>query len=261
MIASLFVFELKQQLRRLAVLAALGLLLGAAAAWLYTPQVQGELRYLTQELPLVARLLGYAGSANLPVHVMGVLYGLIMPVVFVISSLTLALRLIAWPIHDGRLAQRLAAPHRRSAVLFTLFWLVGLEGLVIAALALTGQVGGAFVFLGGQADIPALVRLALGAWLSALPLSGLMVLLAASAALPSRARRLGLFLGLLFVGLMMAARLPGWAQSLRFVTPFSLMKGQELLTGAGRLLPAALGLVLGLLLAGLGAVVFSRRDL
>jgi hypothetical protein len=92
-------------------------------------------------------------------------------------------------------------------------------------------------------------------------MAGLMVWLSAAADFPSRARRLGLFLGFVLVGLLMASRLSGWAQYLRFATPFSLMKGQELLTGASRLLLAALGMALGLALAGLGALAFSKRDL
>ncbi len=261
MIGALFVFELKQWLRRLAALAVLAALLGLGAVWLYTPDPLAQLSYVSGELPLAARLLGYAGSANLTVHVLGTLYGFILPVLLVLAGFSSARRLIARPLADGRMAQRLAAPRRRSAILFTLFWLMALEMMAAAAAAFLGQAAGAFVFLSGQADFPALLRLALGLALAALPVAGVMAAVAAAASCPVSARRLGGFLGLLFLGFLMASRLMGWPQNLRFATPFALMKGQELLLGYDGLLLPLLGLPLALLFAGFGAWAFSGRDL
>ncbi len=261
MIPSLFAFELKQLLRRLAGLFILAFLPGLGAVWLYAPPLQENLRRFSEEMPFAARLLGYAGSANLPVHLAGVLGGLFLPLLFVIAGLSLAQRLIARPISDGRMAQRLAAPHRRGALILTFFWLMAFEVLVISLAALMGEAAGVFIFLGGQADFAALTRLALACGLSALPVTGLMALLAALAASPRGARRLGLFLGLVFLGLMMASRLPGWARYLACGTPFGLMAGQALLGGASALLRPALGLPIALLLALLGAWGFSNRDL
>lgn len=261
MIASLFVFELKQLLRRLAALAAFALLLGLGAAWLYTPGMQAQLRALSEELPLLTRLLGYAGSANLPVHALGVLDGFLLPLVLVVASYTLARRLFTRPLAEGRMAQRLAAPHRRGAIVFTLFWLMALEVFIICLAAFLGEVLGAFIFLGGQADFPALLRLALGMALSAMPAAGIMAALALAAPQAVSARRLSWLAGLLILGCLMASRLVGWPQYLRFLTPFSLFKGQALLSGFNGLLTPALGLPLAAAFTGLGAWAFSRRDL
>jgi len=260
MIPALFVFELKSLLRRLLGLLVFALVMGLLGVWLYQPEMQAQLRLFSEELPLLTRLLGYGGSANLPVHLMGLQSGFLLPVIFTLSAHALSLRLIARPLGDGRMAQRLAAPHRRAAVLMTLFWLLALEALLICLAVLLGQAAGVFIFLGGQADFPALIRLALGLMLSALPVAGGMTWVAAASPGPASARRLGGFLGLLFVGFMMASRLTGWPRWLGYLTPFSLFKGQELITRPGALMLCALGLPLGLLLAGLGAWAFSRRD-
>ncbi|MDD4081695.1 MAG: hypothetical protein PHP02_09900, partial [Eubacteriales bacterium] len=206
MILSLFAFELRQLLRRLLALALFSFLLGLAAVWLYTPDMLAQLRLWSEEAPLLTRLLGYAGSANLPVHVMGVLHGFLLQVVIVLSTQTLALRLVAKPMGDGRMAQRLAAPHRRWTIMMTLFWLVVLEALIVTLAALSGQMAGVVIFLGGQADFPALLRMALGLLLSSLPVAGVMVWVAAASPGAISARRAEWFLGILFLGLMMASR-------------------------------------------------------
>lgn len=259
MIRSLFVYEWRQLLRRLAGLAVLALLLGLGAAFLFTPDMQGHLRYLSEGLPLVAQLTGYAGSTNLPVHMMGVLDGLILPLVMVLASMSLARRLITRPVQDGRMAQRLAAPHRRGAIFFTLFWLMEMEMFVIAVAIFLGQAAGVLIFLGGQGDIPALLRLALGMALSALPMAGAMAAVASLTPGPVSARRLSRLIGLVFIGFMMASRLAGWPQYLRFFTPFALFKGQALLSGFEA--TPLLGVPVSVILAGLGAWGFSGRDL
>ncbi|MGI6696483.1 MAG: hypothetical protein ACOX6O_09690 [Christensenellales bacterium] len=259
MIRSLFVYEWRQLLRRLAGFAVLALLLGLGAVFLFTPDMQGHLRYLSEELPLVAQLAGYAGSTNLPVHVMGVLYGFILSLVMVLAGMSLARRLITRPAQDGRMAQRLAAPHRRGAIFFTLFWLMALEMLIISMGAFLGQTAGVLIFLGGQGDIPALLRLALGMAFSALPVAGAMAAVASLAPGPVSARRLSRLIGIAFIGFMMVSRLAGWPQYLRFFTPFALFKGQALLSGFEA--TSLLGLPLSVMLAGLGAWGFSGRDL
>lgn len=255
MIRSLFVYEWRQLLRRLAGLAVLALLLGLGAVFLFTSDMQDQLRQLSGELHWV----GYVGSTNLPVHVMGVLDGLILPLMMVLASIGLARRLITRPVQDGRMAQRLAAPHRRGAIFFTQFWLMALEMLIISMGAFLGQAAGVLIFLGGQGDIPALLRLALGMALSALPVAGAMAAVASLAPGPVSARRLSRLIGIAFIGFMMASRLAGWPQYLRFFTPFALFKGQALLSGFEG--SALLGLPLSVMLAGLGAWGFSGRDL
>lgn len=261
MIKSLFLYELKQLFRRLAGLAVFAILLGLGAVFLFTPDMQSQLRYVSEELPLVVRLLGYAGSANLPVHVLGVLYGFVLPLVMVLSGFSLARRLISRPLDDGRMAQRLAAPHRRSGIFFTLFWLMALEVLLISLAALLGQVVGVFIFQNGQADMLALLRLALGMALASLPVAGAMAAVASLAPGLASARRFSGLLGLLFVSLLMVSRLSGWPQPLRFGTPFALFKGQALLSGFAGMLPSLTGLPLAVVLVGLGAWGFSNRDL
>lgn len=261
MIPSLFVYELKMLLRRMAALLVMALLLGMAVVFLFDPEILPQIRQLSEELPLTTRLMGYSGSANLPVHVLGLLYGLLMPLVLVVSTRRLARRLITLPLEEGRMAQRLAAPHRRAALVFTLFFLMMLETLLICLAAFLGQAAGVMIFLKGQGDLLALLRLALGMALSALPLAGAMAAVALASPGPVSARRWSFLLGLMFLGFMVASRLSGWAQLLRFGTSFALFKGQALLTDFDALLLPALGLPLAFILAGLGALAFSGRDL
>lgn len=261
MIPSLFVFELKQLLSRLLALALFSLLLGLGAAWLYTSDVLAQWRLWAEEAPYFTRLLGYAGSANLPVHMMGVLYGFLLPVTLVASAQTLALRLLARPMEGGRMAQRLAAPHRRGAIVMTLFWLMALEALIISLSALLGQFSGVFIFLGGQADLTALLRLSLGFMLSWLPVAGVMVWVAAASPGLISARRVAGLMGLLLIGGLMTSRAGGWLRWLELLTPLSLFKGQELIAGSSGMLVSALGLPIAVLLAGCACWAFSRRDL
>lgn len=261
MIASLYGFLMKPRLLHLAIRLALCFLLGAAAVYLFVPERVSDLALLRKELPEVMTALGYFGSANLGIHVSGVLLMMLLPMVLAFSSISQAEHHLGLPLADGRLAQLLAAPHRRSTILLTLCLCAVTETLLLWLSALLGQVLLMLILFPGANNLLALLRLNLGLLLVCLPFPGASLLIVLTKEPQRKARRLSRLVFLLsFVGLS-ASRFPGFARFFRFLSPLSLLKTQEALASfQGLMAPLwGLGILIMLLLITLG--IFQQREL
>lgn len=260
MIPSLFVFRFRQGLRWLIPAAAFSFLLGILAVFSYTLGLPAAIDSLKTELPGLLTLLGYLGSANLGVHIMGILYGFVLPMLVILLSVSLAQRLIAKPLQDGRMATLLASEHRRSSIILTLCLVMLLNLALILLFCLAGQAVSTFFLFPGF-DFSSILRINIGFILVSLPFPAFAAFIACITATARRARRLTLILMLTSVGFMAASRLSGWPSTLRFLTPFSLFEGQRLLGGAGGWSLALWALPLTLVFLLATAWVFRSREL
>ncbi len=260
MIPSLFAFQFKWRLRRLVPAMAFSLLLGALAVCLYTPERLEGLRYLRGELPEVFTFLGYEGDTGLGIHLMGLLCGFILPLLVIFLSVSGGSALVATPVADGRMAMLLAAGHRRSAILMTLYVHLFLEAALVLMACLAGQAVMAAALFPGF-DFFALLRLCLGLILISSVYCAFAVFMAARAPTPGKMRgfsRLAMALTLLFT---MAARLPGWARALRFFSPLTLFQGTALVSGSGGWPPALSALPIAGVFLFMALWRFSSREM
>lgn len=255
MITPLFALGFKRKNLPLWLLASL--VLGALSVFAYTVAPLNGIRFLRGELPELFLVLGYLGDSSLPFFVLSSLYGFLLPLLCLLYGAREAGRLLARPLGDGRVSQLLAAGRRRSAILFTLFLNALLGGALLVLAALLGQLVMVPLFFPG-ADLPALLRLALGFLPVSLINTALAFLLAAVLDPAYSVRRARVALAL-FLLVWMASRLPALF-SLRFLTFWSFFQGQALLSGAGGLTGALTGLLLCLLCGALTLLSFSKRE-
>lgn len=258
---TLFAFQMKPRLKRLLPGLMACFLLGAAAIWLFLPERVSDLALLRQELPEVMTALGYFGSATLGIHVSGVLLMLVLPLSLAFYSISQAEYHVGDALRDGRMAQLLAAPHRRSAILLTLCLCAFLETALLLFAAFLGQVLLAVILFAPLLDVLALFRLNLGLLLVCLPFSGLSLLMLFLVPQRKKRRRLCRTLFLLsFLGLG-ASRFPGWTRFLRFLSPISLLKPQEALASFAGLMQPLWGLALALAFVLFALSIFQQHDL
>lgn len=259
MIPSLFAFRFTRRLPGLLLIMGLAFLTGALVVYMYTPERLDDLRYLRGEMPELFTLLGIEGDSSLDIHLMGILYGALLPLFMILFQGSAACRLAAMPLQDGGMAMLLSAGHRRSAVLLTLYLNLLAETALVLLACAAGQAILALILFQGF-SLLALLRLCLGFFPVMLPYGAfalLMSMLSGSVKGMRRVCHAAMLATLLFT---FVSRLPGWTRSLRFLSPLTLFRGTELASGSGgwgaalfALLPAAV-----FLLAALRS--FSRRE-
>jgi hypothetical protein len=260
MIPSLFLFQFKLRWYKLLAAILMSLILGALAAWMYTPDRLAELLLIRQELPEVFTFLGMEGSPSLGIHLMGTVYGFLLPLLVILHSVSSGYDLIAKPLFDGRMAMLLASKHRRGAILGTLCLIRLVEFLLLIFCCLLGQVILSLTLIKG-ANLVEPVRLALGFMLVSLPYPACAAIFACIAKTPQGMRRASLFLLLLTLLMAMLSRLQGALQSLRFLTPLSFFRGAGLAAGNGGWVPALYALPVAMVLYILAFMSFSKREL
>lgn len=258
MISSLL--RAKFRLSRLRWPALFALLLGAAAVAVYQSPWLDTLRLVRAELPEVFTALGFFTDLTPQAFIAGYLFGFILPVFLSAFGVHSVSALVSAPLQDGRMALLLAAPYRRSAVLFTLGIAAILYGLLLCLAALAGQLLAALVLAPG-ADFPAIIRLNAGFMLVSAMCSALPLPIALLSGNEGRMRRRASLLMLLQLALLLASRLPGAVRMLRCLTFWSLFDSTALTLGSGGFRPAGLAFALALFLVFLSMLLFERREI
>ena len=247
----------------LVVLMVLSFALTLGTAMLYVPPAEGAqlgLEGFRVAYPELARLLNMRASPQGHEFLVSVLFGLLMPAVSILFSFRAVRKLQLEPLATGEMTWFLLSPVSRALIPLTHYAAV-LLGLFLqyALVALTAWLARFIVPL-WLPDMAALIRTCLGAvFMASLPLGA-----AICAACFSNSGRLprGLYIVTLsFFVLRMLANLPGTWGHLRYLTPFTLFDAWGVLAGSQRaVLLSIIPPVSGLLLAGLGALRFSRNE-
>ena len=176
MIPSLFAFRFTRRLPELLLIMGLAFLTGALAVYMYTPERLDDLRYLRGEMPELFTLLGIEGDSSLDIHLMGILYGALLPLFMILFQGSAACRLAAMPLQDGGMAMLLSAGHRRSAVLLTLYLNLLAETALVLLACAAGQAILALILFQGF-SLLALLRLCLGFFPVMLPYGAFALLM------------------------------------------------------------------------------------
>lgn len=238
----------------------LSFLLGVMAVLAFLPPALEAQRYVRGEMPELFTVLGFYGDSNLVMLVLSLLFGFILPLLHSVYTVKQASRLISKPLEDGRMSMLLSAPHRKPAIIHTL-WLVMLLGSVLlVASSLLGQLAAALVFF-PEVKLIDLALLNLGF----LPVSLLCMAFALFVAVSSdnarsmkRKTRMVFFV---MLALAMASRLSGWTQQLKYLSHWSFFEGSAWALGRATLLPILLALGLTLVFVLLSLAFFSKREL
>lgn len=258
MIPALFVsrFQFKRQLPWL----VFATLLGALSVLAYSPPALETQRYVRGEMPELFTVLGFFGDSSLNMLVVSLLFGFLLPLTHSVYAIRQASRLVSKPLEDGRMAMLLSAPHRKMAILHTL-WLVLLAGSVLLVLfSFLGQAVTALILF-DNINMVSLLPLNLGFLPVSLLCCAIALFLAVTSEDARALKRRSRLVFIVMLVLLMASRLPGWTRQLRYLTFWSFFDGSALALGSIAWLPLILALALALMLVMLSMVFFSKREL
>ncbi len=256
-----FTYRLKTQGYHLLflLLITLGMVLGAAA--LYTPPVGGQshIELLRMQAPALAELLNMRMYILPGDHLISLLFGLLLPIISFIYVFTVAAKLQAEPLYTGEVFWLISAPRHRGLVVLVHYavMLLGLclQYFLVALMSWAARL----IWPAFQISILPLFRVCLGAFLMTGLVAG-AALLSACLSRDGKLPRLVPLLTWLFLLLRMLANLKQFAL-LQYVTPFSLFDPWGMALGRQPVILILIPMITGTLLALLGALLFSRRDL
>lgn len=260
MMFSLIRLKFRQRQARLLALLLFSFLLGGLFVFLYTTAPLATLRLYRVELSQVFTFLGYTGDSSLNQHLLGLSYGLALPLLVSLQASFAAGSLYARALDEGRMAQYTTGPHSRRAILTSLFAVAKVENLLLVLFHVAGQVVLSALLFPGSPILP-LLRLGLGFLPIALVIPSLCLLLGMLTHSERGYRRLSLALLLFFLLMAMLARLPGWMAHLQLLSPWSLLSGMALMRGDGGFLQAAIALPISGILFLISLLIFDNMEL
>ncbi len=225
------------------------------------PGIMGELAAFKLPPSLLAAFGFDLEATELAGFLGGYFYGMLMIAFPMVLYIMLANKLVAHLVERGTMAAVLAAPVTRAqAALTQAAFLLACVFLQVAAITLAGLAASQWLFP-GLMDIPAFLRLNLGALALHLLMSGISFFFSCLFSDTGRSLALGAGLPVFFLLTQMLSKTGARADVLKYLTPYTLFDPMALVKGADALLPA-LGLLLpGLALYALGILVFNRKDL
>lgn len=230
---------------------------------MFDPKFGAALDLLATAMPQLMAMVGMtAAGGSLAGFMASYLYGFVIPIFPMISSILIAVRLVSRLVDRGSMAYLLAAPHTRGCVVRTQLSVLLTSIVVLIAYVAVLGVGVSAAVFPGELDMTAFLLLNLGALCLHLCLGSMCFL--ASCAFDETRLSVALGAGVpvaMFV-LQMVSNMGGGTKFLRFFTVFTLFDPRAIVA---RGLPAMGGcLALALIAAALyaiGTVLFQRRDL
>lgn len=250
----------KLTFRRLILRLLLGFVPGALGVLAYLPASTEAIRYAQGEMPELFTILGFYGASGLPLFLLSVLYGFILPLMVSLFAIHETAGFFTQALYDGRIAAYVASRHSRAAILFG-HWLMLLITLLVLHLGLLlGQMLSAFLLF-APLNLMALVRLNLGLMaVGTLPVS-LCFLIANLSRSEQKMRRGSWFVLSLMLLLLLLSRLQGYVVNARYFTFWSLFDGSRLVFGSGGGLTALVALLISFLMFSLSLLSFTGREL
>jgi ABC-2 type transport system permease protein len=253
---------LKQAFRLWLIFAAVLALYFAIIVTMFDPAIGDTLEKLVDAMPEMIAMFGMDAPATTLVQFLATyLYGFLMILLPLVYIILLANKLVARQVERGDMAYLIASPVSRSrvagtqlAVLVSAVWALDIfaaaVGLIASAAAFPGELDiGRFLLLNG--GVIALHTFLLG------------LCFFASCIADDNKLALGLGAGLpiAFYLIQMLANMGGKLENLRYATPYTLFDPGAIAAGEAALWPPLVLFGAGALLAGLGILLFTRRDL
>ena len=231
--------------------------------YMYDPELAHMLNDYQIALPGIMSAVGMTGIAgNLTEFVYIYLYGFIMLVFPIIAIIILGNKLLAHYIDSGSMGILLATPNSRLKILLTqlLSMLAGITLLIVLITAIgVGTCEGLFP---GELDIPLFLKLNAALLLFHLMLGGIAFLPACIFNDSKWYFSIGAGLLVLFFLFQMLGNTGGDMEFFRYLTPFTLFPGKNIVDGDGEVLLKFLGMAgAAIVMYGCGAVCFHKKDL
>lgn len=259
-----FTYRLKTQGYHLFLLLFVTLMLVLGAAALYTPPVgggQNQIELLRMQAPALAELLNMRMYILPGDHLIALLFGLLLPGSSIVYVFSLARKLQAEPLYTGEVLWLISAPRHKGLVVLLHYMIMLLGILLQYALVAFAAWAARFIWPSFQVNLLPLLRVCLGAFFMMALVSG-AALLAACLSLDGKLPRIAPWMTWLFLLVRMVANLKQQFTLLMYVTPFSLFDPWGMALGRQpAMLLCFIPMIAGTMLALLGALLFSRRDL
>lgn len=246
----------------LAIIAGVLAMYSLVIVTMYDPELGESLAMMEQAMPQLFAAFGMSGAgATLAEFLANYLYGFLFIAFPLVLAILLANRLLVQALDRGTMAWLLATPVSRLRVILTLAAVQAVSLLLEVAWGAGVSAAACGALFPGELDAARFLRLNLG-------LAPLLLLFGAicfcSGCLFSSTRLAlggGAGLCVAFMLLQMLSQVGEKWEWLRLCTPLTLFDAKALAAGDGSLWPAAALLAAALVLYGVGAAVFCRRDL
>ncbi len=231
--------------------------------YMFDPKLGETLEQMVKAMPQLMAMfnMDQAGS-TLTSFITNYLYGFLMVLFPMVLVIMLCNRLVAKLVDTGSMAYLLAAPRKRLTVVVTQ-WAVLQAALLALILFCTGFcIAISEVVFPGQLDIPAILRLNIGAFLLHFAIGGICFFASCISNETKQSLGIGAGVSVLFYLISMLSNMGGKLEWLKYATIISLFDEVGLSHGdSGAMigLPILAGIGIVLYLAGFAA--FQKRDL
>lgn len=261
--ASLYKQEIKTVYKIALIFVLILALYTSVMITMFDPKMGDIFKQLSASMPELMAMFGMASVAStLADFLANYLYGLIMLMFPMISTVVIANSLVAKQVESGSMAYLLAAPHSRKTVIFTKFSV--LLSCFVGQLLLCTILGILIseVMFPGELDITGYLLLNLGVIILHFSIAGLCFFASCISNDSKYCLMIGLGVPLISLLIKMLANMGGKLENLKYASFFTLFDPSAILAREGS---AFLGLVI-LFLAGLsfvivGSLAFCKRDL
>lgn len=246
----------------LVIIAGVLAMYSLVIATMYDPELGESLAMMEKAMPQLFAAFGMSGAgATLVEFLANYLYGFLFIVFPLVLAILLANRLLVQRLDRGAMAWLLATPVSRLRVILTLAAVQAVSLLLEVAWGAGVCAVASRLLFPGELDAQRFVQLNLG--LAPLILLFGAICFCSGCVFSSTRLALGGGAGLCvaFMLLQMLSQVGEKWEWLRLCTPLTLFDAKALAAGDGSLWPAAALLAAALVLYGVGAAVFCRRDL
>lgn len=255
--------NMAQTWKILLILLAAMTLYTTVIIYMYDPKLAHMLDDYQDALPGMMSAVGMTGIAgNLTAFMHIYLYGFIMLIFPMIAVIILGNKLLAHYVDSGSMAVLLSTPNSRIKILLTqlLSLILGITLLIIFITAIgIGTCEGLFP---GELDIPVYLKLNGALLLFHLMLGGVAFLPACIFNDSKWYFSIGAGLLVLFFLFRMLGNMGGDLEFFRFLTPFTLFPGNDIVDGREGVLLRCLSMAgTAIVLYGGGIVSFHKKDL
>lgn len=246
----------------LVIIAGVLAMYSLVIATMYDPELGESLAMMEKAMPQLFAAFGMSGAgATLVEFLANYLYGFLFIVFPLVLAILLANRLLVQRLDRGTMAWLLATPVSRLRVILTLAAVQAIALLLEVAWGAGVCAVASRLLFPGELDAQRFVQLNLG--LAPLILLFGAICFCSGCVFSSTRLALGGGAGLCvaFMLLQMLSQVGEKWEWLRLCTPLTLFDSKALAAEDGSLWPAAALLAAALVLYGVGAAVFCRRDL
>ena len=260
---ALFRKEARDSLGLWLIIVAVNALYFAIIVWMFDPELGSALKTFEEAMPGLMSMFGMVPAGENLTQFMGAyLYGMIMQIFPMVFTIVTANRLIAKHVDSGSMAYLLAAPVSRVKLAVTQLDVL-VSGLVLMIASCTGLgILLAETMFPGDLTFRGFLLLNVACLCLKICIMGISFLSSCAANESRRSLAFGAGIPVLAYVLQMLSTQGEAAKNFRYASFFTLFNVSGLINAeTTALLQAGVLLLIGLVLAVIGVLVFKRKDL